>query len=375
MKKFLNPLLFLTALLALVGCEKDEELTHLEVSPVEALYTPENNQFFNLGAQSTAVFEWQAAKSENSGIVLYDVVFDTEDGDFSDPVYVMPSDGNGMQRMLNLPFGELNKIAEMAGIQSLETGKLKWTVWSSKGLEVKTAVEERSIEVERPGGFPTPDELFLTGTATETGADLGAALPFKKTGATTFEIYTSLVPGEYQLATRNSGEPETYFIDGTKMKAEGTTTFAGEEGVYRLRVDFSDGSAKLVEVVKTELWFAPFGEFLFELPYNSNGTWKAAGEPIEFKQEGWGRDERYKFKFTINDNGETKEEWFGSTNADNQRPTADSSEAYWHMVPVSDDHWQNSFKFATQVDMSTADIEIIFNTSVPEYTHSVTVVE
>ena len=92
-------------------------------------------------------------------------------------------------------------------------------------------------------------------------------------------------------------------------------------------------------------------------------------------QETWGRDERYKFRFTVANNGETQEEWFGSTNADNQRPDANTSPAYWHMVPVTNDHWNNSFKFATEVDMSTVDVEVIFNTEVPEYTHSVTIVE
>lgn len=375
MKKFLNPLLFLTALLVLVGCEDDDQLTNLEVSQVEALYSPEDNQFFNLEAESSAVFEWQAAKSENSGVVLYDVVFDLEQGDFSDPVYVIPSDGNGMQRTLNLPFGELNRIAGMAGIESDATGKLKWTVWSSKGLNVVAANEVRTIEVDRPGGFPTPDELFLTGTATEAGDDLGAALPFKKTGANTFEIYSSLSEGDYQFATRNSGEPEIYSPEGAKIQPDGSASFSGEEGVYRIQIDFSDGSANIVEVEKAELWFAPLGEFLFELPYNGNGTWKASEQPIEFKQESWGRDERYKFKLTFNDNGETMEEWFGSTSADNQPPNDETSEAYWYMVPVSEDPWQNSFKFAEEVDMSNADIEIIFNTSVPEYTHTVTIVE
>lgn len=375
MRKFLKPFLFITALLVFAGCEDDDELTNLEVSQVEALYSPEDNQYFNLGAQSTAVFEWQAARSQNSGIVLYEVVFDTEDGDFSDPVYVMPSDGNGQQRTLNLPFGELNRIAEMAGIETLSTGKLKWTVWSSKGLSVKEAAESRILELERPGGYSTPDELFITGTATEGGDNLADALAFKKTGASTFEIYTSLSEGSYQLVTRNSGEPLVYYIDGSKMSTDGETQVSGEEGVYRLQVDFSDGSASIAEVEQVQLWFAPRGEFMFELPYNGNGTWKAAGETIEFKQESWGRDERYKFKFTMNVDGETQDEWFGSTNADNSRPNNDTGEAYWYMVPVTDDHWQNSFKFAEEVDMSVADVEIIFNTTVAEYTHKVTVVE
>lgn len=375
MKNLISKLFFIAAALVAVGCETDDSLSHTEVSPVEALYSPEDNTFYNLGAQSSAVFEWQAARAEDNGVVMYEVAFDEEGGDFSEPIYVIPSDGKGLQRTLNLSFTVLNQIAGMAGIEPENTGKLQWTVWSSKGINVEKSNLIRTIEVERPGGFPTPDELFITGTATEAGDDLASAIPMKKTGATTFEVYTSLSEGEYQLATRNTGTPETYFIEGEKLKAEGTTTYSGEEKVYRIKVDFSDGSVELTEIQKLELWFAPNGEFLFELPYAGNGTWLADDEFIEFRQESWGRDERYKFKFTVVKNGETQEEWFGSTNADNSRPDANTSPAYWYMVPVTNDHWANTFKFATEVDMSTVDIEVIFNTEVPEYIHNVTIVE
>ena len=375
MTKLFSKLFFIAAALIVVGCEEDDALSHTEVSAVEALYAPEDNTFYNLGAQSSAVFQWQAARAEDNGVVLYEVAFDVEGGDFSEPVYVIPSDGKGLQRSLNLSFTTLNQIAGMAGIEPETTGKLQWTVWSSKGINVKESNLFRTIEVERPGGFPTPDELFITGSATEAGGDLANAIPLKKTGATTFEVYTSLSEGEYQFATRNTGTPDTFFIENGKLKAEGTTAYSGEEKVYRIRIDFSDGSVEMTEIQKVELWFAPNGEFLFDLPYAGNGTWLADDKTIEFRQESWGRDERYKFRFTVANNGETQEEWFGSTNADNQRPDANTSPAYWHMVPVTNDHWNNSFKFATEVDMSTVDVEVIFNTEVPEYTHSVTIVE
>lgn len=375
MKNIFNKLMFITLLFLIIGCEKDEGLTNMNVSPVEALYAPEDNTFFNLEAQSSAVFEWQAAKAEDNGVVLYDVVFDTEDGDFSEPVYVVASDGKGFQPMLNLPFSELNKIAGMAGIQSESTGKLKWTVLSSKGINVQKSVVSRIIEVKRPGGFPAPDELYITGSATEAGEDLSAALPMKKIEADIFEVYTLLKEGEYQFVTKKEGTPEVYFIEGEDLKEEGATTYSGEEAVYRIRVDFSDGSAQLTEIEKLELWFAPLGEFLFELSYAGNGIWMAQDEYIEFKQESWGRDERYKFKFTVNNGGDSKEEWYGSTNSDNQRPNDDTTEAYWYMVPVSNDPWTNSFKFGDNVDKSNVDIEVIFNTSVSNYTHTVTVLE
>ncbi|MFI2743694.1 SusE domain-containing protein [Zhouia sp. PK063] len=374
MKNIFSKICLATLALLAIACSSDDELSHTNVTAVEQVYSPADNAYFNLGAQSSAVFEWQSAKAEDNGVVLYDVAFDTEDGDFSAPIYVIPSDGKGFESTLNLSFTDLNKIAGLAGIQPESTGKLKWTVFSSKGINIKHSDVVRTIEVERPAGYPTPDELYITGTATENGDDLSKAIPMKKTGANTYEVYTMLKPGDYQFVSRNEGTPDTFYIEGnTKLKADGKTTYAGDEKVYRIRLDFSDGSVKVASVEKVEYWFAPFGEFEFELPYAGNGTWKAENEYIEFKQETWGRDERYKFKFTLHDDSGDFEEWYGSKNSDNSRPDANTGSSYWYMVPVTNDRWNNSFKFSGDVDYNNIDMEIIFNTTVPEYTHVITI--
>ncbi len=362
----------LAAIIVLTGCENEETLSHTQVSPVTDLYAPEDGAFLNLGAQSAAVFEWNAAKAEDNGVVLYEVVFDTEAGDFSDPVYTLPADGNGLQRTLNLPFSELNRIAGMAGIQPEETGVLKWTVLSSKGINVQVPAASRLIEVQRSAGFPAPDELYLAGSATEGGEGLDHAIPMKKTSANTFEVYAALKEGQYYFASRKEGTPDTYYIENGKLKAEGATTVTGGEQVYRIRVDFSSAATEVAAIETVALYFSPNDAFLFELPYTGNGTWGIEDAPIEFKQEDWGRDERYKFRFMVNANGSTVEEWYGSTNADNSRPDENTAESYWFMVPVTNDRWANTFKFNGAVDNNQADIQVIFNTSVPEYTHTVT---
>ena len=368
----------MTALVAFVAvftaCDDDESLNVGEVSEVEALYTPENNKFFNLGASSSTVFEWQAAKSGDNGVVMYEVAFDEEGGDFSEPLYVIPSNGKGFDNKLTLSFTKLNEIAGMAGIAAEETGKLQWRVWSSKGLDVKESAEIRTIEVERPAGFPTPDELFLTGSATEGGEDLSEAQNFVKTGPSTFEIYTRLGSGSYKFVTRNTGEPESFYI-GTddKLKKDGETTFSGTEAVYRIRMDFSDGTTSMATIDKVELWFPPRGEYMFSFDYAGNGTWEVKDGFVEFRQESWGRDERYKFRFMVTTDGNTQEEWYGSVNGDNNRPNPDTPESFYYMVPVTNDYWANSFKFRGEVDMSNVDIQIFFNADVPEYTHEITV--
>src|SRR5690606_17639374 len=114
----------------------------------------------------------------------------------------------------------------------------------------------RIIEVERPEGFPAPHELFIIGSATEGGEALENGMPFKKTGPSTFEIYTKLVPGDYSFATRNTGTPDKFFIEDGKLRQDGVTTVA-EEGVYRIRLEFTTANTEIAEVELVSLWFAP----------------------------------------------------------------------------------------------------------------------
>lgn len=372
MKNIYSKLLIVICAIFLVSCDNDETMSHTNVSAVNALYAPVNNKFFDLAAQSSAIFEWESAKAEDNGAILYDVVFDREDGDFSKPLYTIASDGKGFQNRLNLSFTELNKIAAMAGIPSETIGKLKWTVYSTKGLNVEKSSVSNTIEVQRPGGFETPDQLFVTGTASEKGDVVANALAFKKTGATTFEIYTKLQAGTYKFITRKNGTPEVYYINDNKLKLDGETTFTGDSKVYKIKVDFSDGSTTMTEIKKIELWFPPLSVYLFEYTYAGGGIWKADNKQIVFKQESWGRDERYKFKFTVVNGATTSEEWYGSVNGDNNRPDGNMAASYWYMVPVTSDVWNNCFKFASAIDNANVNSEINFSASTPAYTHSFT---
>lgn len=372
MKNIYSKLVLILCVVFLVSCDNDE-LSHTNVSAVNALYSPANNKFFDLNAQSSAVFEWEAAKAEDNGVVLYDVVFDKENGDFSKPVYVMPSDGGGFQKTLTLSFADLNKIAGLAGIPAETVGKLKWTVHSSKGINVQKSAVSNIIEVLTASGFPTPDQLFITGTGSETGATAADAQAFKKIGTTKFEIYTKLSAGTYKFITTKNGTPEVFYIADGKLKQDGETTYTGDAKVYKIVIDFSAGATTMTEIKKIELWFPPRGEYMFEYAYAGGGIWKAANKKIEFKQESWGRDERYKFKFTVVNGTTTSEEWYGSINGDNNRPDANTAASFWYMVPVTSDYWNNSFKFASEVDNANVNAEINFSAAATAYTHSFTI--
>jgi hypothetical protein len=108
------------------------------------------------------------------------------------------------------------------------------------------------------------------------------------------------------------------------------------------------------------------------LPYVGKGLWEIDNTPIEFFQFSWGRDERYKFIFTEKDAaGTVKARQYGSTNVDNVPPTSTTAAAYYTLVPVADDQWNNTFKFPAAADRKNADILVMMQPAA--YTHQVKV--
>jgi len=359
--------------LAFTGCQKDE-LSNTKVTAVKTLYEPTNGKSVVLQSSASAslYFEWEPAKAEDSGMVLYEVAFDKEGGDFTNPIYRMASDNNGGYNHATISHKQLNKIAAMAGIQSAATGKLIWTVFSSKGINDVKADESRTIELTRLAGFAeVPVDVYVTGEGSEGGADLTKASIMKATANGEFEVYTKLTAGKtYFFTDAKVGSPRKFYTDKGLLKEGTTGSTVTKTGVYRVKLDFNVGSSIYTEITNIELFFCPTNAFLFSLDYQAKGEWKASSKPITFKQEGWGRDERYKFKMTtINSAGDTVEEWLGTPNTDS-RPTASSPASYYYLYPVDNSQWNGKFKFAGEMDMALVDVRVLLQADAP-YTHEV----
>lgn len=361
--------IFLSFLFALMSCVNDDTLEHLKVTTVKTLYAPDNNKAVKLESSASAniLFEWEQAKAEDGGLVMYEVAFDVEGGDFSKPIYKLTSDNNGTYNYATVTHKTLNKIGALAGLNSSETGNIIWTVFSSKGVNEVKAEEVRTMTITRLAGFAeVPTDVYVTGEGSEGGADLSKAIKFKAVANGEFEIYTKLTAGKkYHFADGTNAAAKTYFADGEVLKENGESTVA-KTGVYRINLDFTTGAVIYTEISKMEIFFAPTNSYLFELPYVGQGVWNAASQPITFKQEGWGRDERYKFRMTVKEG--TEFEWFGSVNGDNSRPNNSTPESFWYMVPVSGDQWNNCFKFAGEIDNSLSDVSVVFQAD-NSYTH------
>jgi hypothetical protein len=360
-----------------VSCEKDDRDINLNLSEVAALYAPNDNLSVKLEPATSASvgFEWEQAKAEDGSLVMYEVAFDKESGNFSQPIYKIASDGNGVQNKLSLSHKDLNRIANMAGIKALEKGKLRWTVMAYKGTNIKVSQMSRVIEVERPAGFAEiPTQVFLTGDATEAGTDLANAIKLKSTSSGVYEVYTQLKPGTYRFVSATTGTPVSYEVQGAFLKeGDGEPSPAATPKVYRLELDFNNAAVKITEIVKVAYWFAPRNAVEAELTYAGNGVFKVENKQIEFRQESWGRDERYKFRLSLKaQDGTLFEEDWASVNRDNNRPTA-ATPADWYNVYKQDvNQWDYTFKFPGEADMKSVDLILNFRRDAP-YNHQVVI--
>ncbi|HEY8970144.1 MAG TPA: SusE domain-containing protein, partial [Puia sp.] len=352
-------------------------------SAVTALYTPADSQYIKLNpaANISQTFQWQQAHAEDGSLVLYEVAFDQIGGDFSHPFYSTVSDGKGVQNTLTLTHGDLNKIASLGGADFFERKKFIWTVFSSKGTNRVKAKVFRVIDLERPAGFAVlPANIYLTGSATEAGTNLSAALPMKQTASGEFEIYTKLTAGTYHFVDATTGTPKSYYLDSSagvlEMKEGGETTFTGADKVMRIRLSFNNVNGSLAEVKSIQLWYCAANAFWCSLPYVSNGVWRYNGFTIAYVSMPWGFEDRYKYKMLINDGTGDKDQWlnYSSNDSPGQDGQYPGTLAYKtiNFDANNSSQWDWSWKFdKTYLPQgSTADFWISLKATDPAYTQN-----
>jgi nitrogen fixation protein FixH len=362
--------IMLLAIMSITSCKKEGRPLNLNLTAVGNLASPDDNTDVVLDPTSDAsvLFKWDSATDADGGLVLYEIAFDKEGGDFSKPVYKVVSDKGGVDPQITLTHKALNKIANTAGIPASSTGKLKWTVIASKGTNVKIASVSRTIQLDRPAGFAeNPAELYLTGAATEGGTDLSKAVKLKQTEDGVFEIYTSLTAGDYILTDKNTDGGKQYYIENGIIKAGSTPiTISGAKKTYRLNFDFTSATSKSMEIQSIGLYMSAYGTEIGTLNYIGNSTWEAPSVDVEFYQFSWGRDERYKFIVHT----AAGLEYIGSSNQNND-PPAGKPASYFYLWPVTNDQWNNTYKFDPSADKANVKVDVMFKPDA--YTHKVTV--
>jgi hypothetical protein len=366
-KNILSAVFYLMAIMTFIGCAKDEDFKEVKVTEVNTLYAPDDAR--NVVLQSTGsaslYFEWEKSVAQDNGLVYYDVLFDKENGDFSNPLFVIPADNNGISTGASITHKVLNKIGGLAGLAASEEGTLKWTVVSSRGLTKVMSKQVRKINITRLSGVEAPVALYLTGEGTEGGADLANALTVKALeGGNEFEIYTKLLAGKtYSFVDSKTKVSRTFSTqsDGTTFKEiEGGATVA-KDGIYKVHLDFNASSISITEITKLD-FFMCTPQKRETLTYQGKGIWK-----VDDIVPDLGGDDRYFFWMTI---GGTEEK-VGSSNKDNQPPSVTTG-VYFNMnfYPSDKNQWDYSFKFPNR-NVKKASIIVSFSSETEKYTHQI----
>lgn len=368
----------LSAFISFTGCSDDKDFKEVDVTAVNSLYEPVADKIVNLQPSATATlyFEWEKAVAQDNGLVYYDVVFDKEEGDFANPIYVVTADNKGISSGASITHKVLNKIAGLAGIESGKQGAVKWTVMSSRGLTKTMAKESRNLTITRLNGIDTPDALFITGEGSEGGDNLSKALSVKALeGGNEYEIFTKLTANKtYYFVDSKTNVSRTFSISEKSFKEDndpqapaGTTV--SKDGVYKIHLDFSTGSVVMFELQKVGIFYCDKNEVTNYFNYIGAGEWKLENYNVIFEDKGGWQEDRYKFLFTF-DSGE---EYWGQVGDNDSRPNL-ADESYFNMKPVANDQWTGKFKFAndffdaTNMKKSFVDVTVSLTASGP-YTH------
>lgn len=363
MKKIL---LICSVLLTVIACQEDYDLNADFTVPTE-LNSPASIQL-DVTSSVPVVLSWSGGGAVDGGIVLYEVLFDKADGDFSAPLATMKSD-QGAMPTLTVTQAALNTIARNAGIYPEETGTIKWTVNASKGGVVKRADKEAGIALTRGEGIDNiPSELYLYGTATENAGQ--GALPFRCVEEGVFQIYTKLSAGKISFKSGTKADAFGYYIDeSSKLReGEGEITVGASSEVVRLTVNFNTMGMTTDNIGSSVrcIWGASFGDIAI-LNYAGNGKFVGEGD-IRFLDPsrpesnppswlGW-VEERYYFIAQVNGGDMC---WGRHDDVSAERPVGGEPASFYALYEYAWSQWDHLWKMKGDLDTKHATITIDTN--------------
>lgn len=377
MKTIFNKIILIILLIAgFIACKSSMGEPDTRLTQVTSLVEPIDGKTIVLEplATASAYFEWEYTDEAKGGTSLYQIAFDKADGDFSSPVYVQFSDNNGFYNHVTISHKQLNNIAGMMGLAPSETGTFKWTVFTSKGTNSMKSDKANNITVTRLAGFAdVPIDVYITGEGSEGGTNLAKAQKMKAVAGGEFEIYTKLKANQaFYFVNEITGTPRKFYTAGGVVKENGTSTVA-TEGVYRITLDFNTGASTYTAIDTIGFYYCIENSILFTLPYIGNGIFQGKAT-VTFKQEAWGKEERYKFMMSVRENGGATErkiwEW-GTLNTTDSRPTPTSPPSYYYLkLRETPTGFEDKWKLMGDFDGVPAVFTIYLQADKP-YTHSV----
>lgn len=287
MKKLLTLFCAFMALALVVSCQEDDNMApigkwelsqpHLELNSAEITLNEElPNQRFE--------FSWDPAVSSERYQVRYNIVIDTVGSeDYSTPILSKISEDGGKATTISLTATEIDLALSYAGFPAKEEANLEIAVVATS--MDKQSSHAREISFKRFVTEHQPQQLFLSGAATETGSDLTQALPLRVLKDAegnlidVFEIYTHLEAGEgFKIYSRQQLPAHVYGSDQQGQLAKNAAAInVAESGEYRLRVNLVTETYELLQIDRLSVVgdaIAAGWDGEEALEYAGNGVWE-----------------------------------------------------------------------------------------------------
>jgi hypothetical protein len=379
----------LLGILIMYGCKNDDNLTTLPTPSTLQAPSDSVNIMLNIDSTGTVIFKWSKLPGSQSNVKYY-ILFDKAGTMFTNPVDSILADNSGIATQATITDQILDSIAGVVGIGQKKSGKIYWAIDAITSTKVITTVAS-FISVQRPTGLGTvPDSLYLTGDATEGGADITNAIPFKKVSNGLFESVTSLKSGTYRIVSgKTSDAKQYYFSDSVLYRGDTPMEYNGDTSPVLIRIDFNSTVGLQKIISSAQIVCVANMVTIATLQYQGNHVFTATNALFNFLVPGgpgapswlgW-VEQRYKFMLQT-DNGE---EWFGSPYDDNMDASSDpindpiynpdpnggQPAGYFRVYNVDpNDYWGGCYKFSDSFNGHPFNLKLDFNPS--KYVHSIT---
>jgi hypothetical protein len=196
---------------------------------------------------------------------------------------------------------------------------------SARSAAVTVKSKDGKLAIEYTISQAAAKSLFIYGEASEYGADITGAREFRHISDNTYQLYTKLTVGTFNLTSSTNGDIYYYKGDdssdtpNTYTLTQGNGYFAGTplenttEAVYRITVDLTAMTMTLEAITGVQLKHGGNDDWTRDFTYASDGVWES--KTIGIERIGWW-GERYNFAAFASE----KEEIWGYHRSNNDGP-------------------------------------------------------
>ncbi len=289
MKNLIRYFLLLTAPCMVWSCGEDENMDPVgdwELANPTLTSPAEGTALILDQSQPDAAiqFGWEPAVASNRFLVSYKVyLVPAEAEGIDDPILELTPGNSGRDRTVSVTADQLDYALWARCYPAGAAAQVEWVVQAS-AIE-KSVTVSSPLTVTRFADERMPDALYISGAATEAGANPSDATPMRaRTNAEgdptgVFDVYITLTEGEtFHFLDRAAAGAKVFGGSDGAMAGCGTPIAAPETGQYRVTVDFNDNTYTLWKVENWSVVGDAFeGGWGGDVPlaYKGNGIWES----------------------------------------------------------------------------------------------------